>query len=170
MVCFFCCKIINVYNQQYESGAQFWPDVHGRIVTALVISQILLIGLLSTQEAEQSTVALLPLPILTIWFHYVCKGRFEPAYIKFPLQEAMVKDTLQRANDPTLNLREYLKGAYVHPVFRSGDMYELLAMDEEENPHLVATKRRSRMTTPVDSKFNSSSGTNEGEFSQLRPS
>uniref|UniRef100_A0A453BQ06 CSC1/OSCA1-like 7TM region domain-containing protein n=1 Tax=Aegilops tauschii subsp. strangulata TaxID=200361 RepID=A0A453BQ06_AEGTS len=76
----------NVYNQQYESGAQFWPGVHGRIVTALVISQILLIGLLSTQEAEQSTVALLPLPVLTIWFHYVCKGRFEPAYIKCPLQ------------------------------------------------------------------------------------
>ncbi|KAF7016006.1 unnamed protein product [Triticum aestivum] len=163
-------QIINVYNQQYESGAQFWPGVHGRIVTALVISQILLIGLLSTQEAEQSTVALLPLPVLTIWFHYVCKGRFEPAYIKCPLQEAMVKDTLQRANDPMLNLREYLKGAYEHPVFRSGDVYELLAMDEEENPHLVATKRRSRMTTPVDSKFNSSSGTNEGEFSRLRPS
>ena len=81
-----------------------------------------------------------------------------------------MKDTLQRANDPTLNLREYLKGAYVHPVFRSGDMYELLAMDEEENPHLVATKRRSRMTTPVDSKFSSSSGTNEGEFSGPRPS
>ena len=81
-----------------------------------------------------------------------------------------MKDTLQRANDPMLNLREYLKGAYEHPVFRSGDVYELLAMDEEENPHLVATKRRSRMTTPVDSKFNSSSGTNEGEFSQLRPS
>ncbi|XP_051216477.1 CSC1-like protein At4g02900 [Lolium perenne] len=163
-------QIINVYNQQYESCAQFWPDVHRRIIIALIVSQILLLGLLSTQEAEKSTFALLPLPVLTIWFHYVCKGRFEPAYIKFPLQEAMVKDTLQRATDPTLNLRAYLKDAYVHPVFQGGDMYDLVAMDEEEkDPLLVATKRRSRMNTPVDSRLNSSSGTNEGEFSRLRP-
>jgi hypothetical protein len=79
-------QIINVYNQQYESGAQFWPDVQRRLVIALIVSQILLLGLLSTQEAEKSTVALLPLPVLSIWFHYVCKGRFEPAFIKFPLQ------------------------------------------------------------------------------------
>jgi hypothetical protein len=82
----------------------------------------------------------------------------------------MVKDTLQRATDPTLNLRAYLKDAYVHPVFQGGDMYDLVAMDEEEkDPLLVATKLRSRMNTPVDSRLNSSSGTNEGEFSRLRP-
>ncbi|KAK1696746.1 hypothetical protein QYE76_013443 [Lolium multiflorum] len=162
-------QIINVYSQQYESGALFWPDVQRRLVAALIVSQILLLGLLSTQEAEKSTVALLPLPVLTIWFHYVCKGRFEPAFIKFPLQEAMVKDTLERANDPTLNLREYLKDAYVHPVFQKNDMYELVAMDEEEKNPLVATRRQARMNTPVDGKFNSSSGTNEGEFSRMRP-
>ncbi|KAM0916169.1 hypothetical protein ACQ4PT_010273 [Festuca glaucescens] len=162
-------QIINVYSQQYESGALFWPDVQRRLVAALIVSQILLLGLLSTQEAEKSTVALLPLPVLTIWFHYVCKGRFEPAFIKFPLQEAMVKDTLEQANDPTLNLREYLKDAYVHPVFQKNDMYELVAMDEEEKNPLVATRRQARMNTPVDSKFNSSSGTNEGEFSRMHP-
>ncbi|KAI5018485.1 CSC1-like protein At4g02900 [Hordeum vulgare subsp. vulgare] len=162
-------QIINVYNQQYESGALFWPDVQTRLIAALIVSQILLLGLLSTQEAEKSTVALLPLPVLTIWFHYVCKCRFEPAYVKFPLQEAMVKDTLQRANDPTLSLREYLKDAYVHPVFQKDDMYELVAMDEEEKNPTVATKRQSRMNTPVESKFNSSVGTNEGEFSRMHP-
>jgi hypothetical protein len=91
--------------------------------------------------------------ILTVWF----------------LQEAMVKDTLERANDPTLNLREYLKDAYVHPVFQKNDMYELVAMDEEEKNPLVATRRQARMNTPVESKFNSSAGTNEGEFIQMHP-
>lgn len=162
-------QIINVYNQQYESGAQFWPDVHMRLIIALMVSQILLLGLLSTQEAEKSTIALLPLPVLSLWFHYVCKGRFEPAFVKFPLQDAMVKDTLERANDPTLNLRDYLKGAYVHPVFQKNDIYELVTIDEEEKNPLVVTKRQSRMTTPGGSKFNSSSGTNEGEFSRIPP-
>ncbi|KAL6906102.1 hypothetical protein ACP4OV_003703 [Aristida adscensionis] len=162
-------QIINVYSQQYESGAQFWPDVQRRLLAALIVSQILLLGLLSTQEAEKSTVALLPLPVLSIWFHFVCKSRFEPAFVKFPLQDAMVKDTLERANDPTLNLREYLKGAYVHPVFQTNDIYELVAMDEGEKNPLVVTKRQSRMNTPVESKFNSSSGTMEGEFGRMPP-
>ncbi|VAH18877.1 unnamed protein product [Triticum turgidum subsp. durum] len=169
IIVFFSLAYLVFRHQQYESGALFWPDVQTRLIAALIVSQILLLGLLSTQEAEKSTVALLPLPVLTIWFHYVCKGRFEPAYVKFPLQEAMVKDTLQRANDPTMSLREYLKDAYVHPVFQKDDMYELIAMDEEEKNPTVATKRQSRMNTPVESKFNSSVGTSEGEFSRMHP-
>jgi hypothetical protein len=79
-------QIINVYNQEYESAAAFWPDVHGRVVTALVISQVLLMGLLSTKEAAQSTPFLLALPVLTIWFHRFCKGLYEPAFSRYPLE------------------------------------------------------------------------------------
>lgn len=79
-------QIINVYNQEYESAAAFWPDVHGRIIAALLVSQLLLMGLLSTKEAAQSTPLLITLPILTIWFHRFCKGRFEPAFVRYPLQ------------------------------------------------------------------------------------
>jgi lysine-specific demethylase 3 len=59
-------QIINVYNQEYESGAVFWPSVHGRIITALVISQLLMMGLLSTKQASQSTPFAIALPVLTI--------------------------------------------------------------------------------------------------------
>ncbi|KAG4394615.1 hypothetical protein GLYMA_20G066800v4 [Glycine max] len=79
-------QIINVYNQEYESGAAFWPDVHFRIVMALIVSQIVLMGLLTTKKAASSTPFLIVLPILTIWFHRYCKGRFESAFVKFPLQ------------------------------------------------------------------------------------
>lgn len=79
-------QIINVYNPKYESRAAFWPDVHGRVITALIISQILLMGLLSTKHAVASTPVLLALPILTIGFHIYCKGRFEPAFTRYPLQ------------------------------------------------------------------------------------
>lgn len=43
-------------------------------------------GLLSTKEKAQSTPVLIVLPILTIWFHRYCKGRYEPAFVKYPLQ------------------------------------------------------------------------------------
>lgn len=82
----FDLQIINVYNQQYESVAAFWPHVHGRIIASLLISQLLLMGLLSTKKAANSTPLLVVLPILTLSFHKYCKSRFEPAFRKYPLE------------------------------------------------------------------------------------
>eukprot|EP00262_Sarcandra_glabra_P021318 TRINITY_DN8953_c0_g1_i1.p1 TRINITY_DN8953_c0_g1~~TRINITY_DN8953_c0_g1_i1.p1 ORF type:complete len:769 (+),score=132.72 TRINITY_DN8953_c0_g1_i1:226-2532(+) len=152
-------QIINVYNQQYESGAAFWPDVHGRIITAMIISQLLLMGLLSTKESAVSTPLLIALPVLTIWFHRFCKNRFEPAFVKYPLQEAMMKDTLERARDPNVNLKGYLQNAYIHPVFKDGlDDDGFAATDEHKQEDvLVPTKRQSRRNTPLPSKYSGSS-------------
>lgn len=79
-------QVINVYNQQYESGGAFWPHIHGRIIGSLLISQLLLMGLLSTKKAARSTPLLIALPILTIAFHRYCKTRFEPAFNKYPVE------------------------------------------------------------------------------------
>ncbi|KAI3874665.1 hypothetical protein MKW92_016004 [Papaver armeniacum] len=148
-------QIINVYNQKYESGAAFYPDVQRRLITGLVISQLLLMGLMSSKGAKQSTPLLIALPVLTIWFHRFCKSRFEPAFVKFPLQDAMVKDTLERATEPNLNLRAYLQDAYIHPVFKDDVSEKLSAYDEEENNILVPTKRTSQRSTPGQSKYDS---------------
>ncbi|XP_074274164.1 CSC1-like protein At4g02900 [Silene latifolia] len=137
-------QIINVYDRKYESGAAFWPDVHQRIIIGLVISHLLLLGLLSTKDVKTSTPLLVALPVLTIWFHIVCKGRFQSAFTRFPLEEAMKKDTLERATDPTLNIRSYLCDAYLHPVFKGGQIYVRPPSDEEEGLPLVATKRSQR--------------------------
>ncbi|KAM1154743.1 hypothetical protein ACFX13_037853 [Malus domestica] len=148
-------QIINVYNQEYESAAAFWPDVHGRIITALIISQLLLFGLLSTKEAASSTPFLIALPVLTLSFHRYCKGRFEPAFTTYPLQEAMMKDTLERAREPNLNLKGYLQSAYIHPVFHECDEeedHESFEKEESESV-IVPTKRQSRRNTPVPSRM-----------------
>ncbi|GLT94075.1 hypothetical protein SLE2022_118350 [Rubroshorea leprosula] len=151
-------QIINVYNQEYESAAAFWPDVHARIVTALIISQLLLMGLLSTKEAAQSTPLLIMLPILTIWFHRFCKERYEPAFIRYPLQEAMMKDTLERTREPNLNLKGFLQNAYIHPVFKQADDNDNEPANEEsdQEPALIPTKRGSRTSTPMPSKHGGS--------------
>ncbi|XVF71859.1 hypothetical protein PTKIN_Ptkin12aG0073300 [Pterospermum kingtungense] len=152
-------QIINVYNQEYESAAAFWPDVHVRIIAALIVSQLLLMGLLSTKEAAQSTPLLITLPVLTIWFHRFCKGRYEPAFVRYPLQEAMMKDTLERAREPNLNMKGFLQNAYIHPVFKTADdsNSDLATEEWEQEPVLVATKRTSRSCTPLPSKHSGSS-------------
>lgn len=88
---FFVMQIINVYNQKYESAGAFWPHVHSRIIASLLISQFLLLGLLSTKRAANSTPILVMLPILTIWFHHYCKQRFEPAFRNYPLEVSPVQ-------------------------------------------------------------------------------
>ncbi|TYI01071.1 hypothetical protein ES332_A11G175500v1 [Gossypium tomentosum] len=148
-------QIINVYHQEYESAAAFWPDVHVRVVAALIVSQLLLMGLLSTKEASQSTPLLITLPVLTICFHRFCKGRYEPAFVRYPLQEAMIKDTLERAKEANLNLKGFLQNAYIHPVFKSADGSDSDSESESEwerSPALVATKRTSKRFTPMPSK------------------
>ncbi|XP_010038117.2 LOW QUALITY PROTEIN: CSC1-like protein At4g02900 [Eucalyptus grandis] len=151
-------QVINVYDQKYESGAAFWPDVQRRLIIGMVISQLLLMGLMSTKGAKSSTPLLIVLPILTIWFHIFCKGRFESAFVKFPLQDAMVKDTLERATEPNLNLKAYLHDAYVHPVFRGGELEKPAVIDEEENNPLVPTKRMSRRSSKYGSDVSSEAG------------
>ncbi|KAL0012287.1 hypothetical protein SO802_007395 [Lithocarpus litseifolius] len=139
-------QIINVYNQEYQCAAAFWPDVHGRVISALVISQVLLIGLMSTKKAAQSTLFLIALPILTIWFNRFCKGRYEAAFVIYPLQEAMMKDTLERAKEPNLNLKGYLQNAYVHPVFKASEHEEDGEINDdrwENESVIVPTKRQS---------------------------
>lgn len=141
-------QVINVYNQEYESVAAFWPHVHSRIVAALVISQLLLLGLLSTKKAANSTPILLALPVLTIWFHRFCKSRFEPAFRRYPLEEAMEKDTLERATEPNLNLKGYLTNSYLHPIFKSEENEENEMGEWRDDDSLVLTKRHSKLNTP----------------------
>ncbi|KAK4485057.1 hypothetical protein RD792_007665 [Penstemon davidsonii] len=152
-------QIINVYNQEYESAAAFWPSVHGRIISALIFSQLVLMGLMSTKGNARFTPILIVLPVLTIFFHRFCKGRYEPAFVRYPLQEAMMKDTLERAREPNLNLKGYLQDAYVHPVFKNDDDddYEDDFNGKSDDNVLVPTKRQSRRNTPAPSKMSGAS-------------
>lgn len=56
----------------------------------------------------------------------------------------MVKDTLERAVEPNLNMRLYLQDAYLHPDFKGGNVDKPELIDEEENNPLIQTKRARR--------------------------
>ncbi|KAK9716130.1 hypothetical protein RND81_06G212900 [Saponaria officinalis] len=150
-------QIINVYNQRYESAAAFWPHVHTRIIASLLISQFLLLGLLSTKEAAKSTPLLTVLPVLTYAFHKYCKSRFEPAFNKYPLEEATEKDEQEQTGEFNLNLKTCLADAYLHPIFHSFEEIEFeevrvdaVRIDKHENqvPSPPARVEESPETSP----------------------
>lgn len=61
-----------------------------------------------------------------------------------------MKDTLERAREPNLNLKDYLREAYIHPVFKAED-HDSDIEEASEEPELVPTKRHSRRQTPKTS-------------------
>lgn len=70
-----------------------------------------------------------------------------------------MKDTLERAKEPNLNLKGFLQNSYMHPVFKGqddseGDAASRYGRDQE--PELVPTKRQSRRNTPLPSKHSNS--------------
>ncbi|XP_039166696.1 cysteine--tRNA ligase 2, cytoplasmic-like [Eucalyptus grandis] len=105
-----CSEIINVYNKEYESAAAFRPDVHLRVIIAWVISQLLLFGPFAMNQAANLTPFLIALPILTIYFHRFCKGRYEPAFVIYPLQEES-EANVPRLKNPELEVEG--SGAWV---------------------------------------------------------
>jgi len=71
----------------------------------------------------------------------------------------MVKDTLERAIEPNLNLRHYLQDAYVHPVFKSDEFEQQVNIDDEEENPLIKTKRACRSSKPEsDNEASSAAG------------
>lgn len=60
----------------------------------------------------------------------------------------MVKDTLERAVEPNLNLRLYLQDAYVHPAFKGDEFQKPVIIDDEEENPLIQTKRPRRSSKP----------------------
>ena len=72
----------------------------------------------------------------------------------------MMKDTLERAKEPNLNLKDYLQNTYVHPVFKASEDEEDDEINDEkwENESvIVPTKRQSRRNTPAPSKISGAS-------------
>lgn len=78
-------------------------------------------------------------------------------------QEAMMKDTLERATEPNLNLKAYLQNAYVHPVFKASlgedddEDEETMSLKWESESITVPTKRQSRKNTPLPSRISGAS-------------
>uniref|UniRef100_A0A0A9GBA3 CSC1/OSCA1-like 7TM region domain-containing protein n=1 Tax=Arundo donax TaxID=35708 RepID=A0A0A9GBA3_ARUDO len=174
-------QIINVYNQEYESAAAFWPQVHSRIIASLLISHVTLFGLLSTMKAAYSTPLLIFLPLLTIWFHKYCKNRFEPAFRKYPLEEAMEKDNMERASEPNLNLKSYLANAYLHPIFHLFEEAEKVEVridkaqkQQQQNHHHHRQEEESHVRSSSqyheESHFRSTHETHYHEESHVRSS
>ncbi|KAL0371945.1 UNVERIFIED_CONTAM: CSC1-like protein [Sesamum calycinum] len=113
-------QVINVYNQKYDAPARSWSH-YSKLGNIAIAAN----GTAEHKEGCKLNSFAHHLTILTLTFHKYCKNRFEPAFRKYPLEEAMTKDTQDLAFESDVDLKSYLTDAYVHPIFHSFEEVEL---------------------------------------------
>lgn len=72
-------QALKVYVPDFESGGRMWPHIHTRILAALFIGQITMMGYFGIKKFPYAVLVLF-LPLFTIFFSSMCKLNFYPSF------------------------------------------------------------------------------------------
>ncbi|KAL7211361.1 hypothetical protein ACSBR2_014275 [Camellia fascicularis] len=68
-------QVLKVYVPSYESYGRMWPHINVRIVASLLLYQVLMVGYFGIKKFYYAPL-LIPLPILSLIFAFVCRKKF----------------------------------------------------------------------------------------------
>lgn len=72
-------QALKVYVPAFESGGRMWPHIHTRIVVALFVGQITMIGYFGIKKFPYAVLVIL-LPLITIIFATMCRINYYPSF------------------------------------------------------------------------------------------
>lgn len=127
-------QIMNMYEPAYETGGQYWPHVHNRVVVSLFLMQLIGVGIFGVKEKTAASTATIPLLIITLVFNYYCNMRFLPAFRHLPVEITMPKDQEDEKTGYRDEVFDMLQMAYVCPSMQPMDM--VLPSDDNYEPLL----------------------------------
>uniref|UniRef100_A0A1D1XSZ1 Putative membrane protein C2G11.09 n=1 Tax=Anthurium amnicola TaxID=1678845 RepID=A0A1D1XSZ1_9ARAE len=109
-------QLLNVYMPKYETAGKFWPIVHNSTIFALVLMQLIAIGIFGLKKLPLASSLTVPLPILTLLFNEYCRKRFLPIFLAYSA-ESLIKKDREEQNDPAMpNFLDNLATAYIDPA------------------------------------------------------
>ncbi|KAF8939977.1 hypothetical protein EDD21DRAFT_400195 [Dissophora ornata] len=71
-------QLMYVFRTKIETGGRLFRVVYNRLLAALVLFQVIMIGILNLKSAHTHSLAILPLPILTILFKLFLARTYDP--------------------------------------------------------------------------------------------
>ncbi|XP_066383271.1 CSC1-like protein ERD4 [Miscanthus floridulus] len=119
-------QILRVYVRSYESYGRMWPHMHTRIIMALMVYQITMIGFIPLKKFYYAPV-LVPLLPISIIFAYVCHMRFYPAFAKTPLEVVAQHDLKETPN------MEAIYTSYIPPCLKPEKLEDLDAFEDAQS-------------------------------------
>lgn len=72
-------QALKVYVPAFESGGRMWPHIHSRIVAALFIGQVTMMGYMGIKKFPYAVLVII-LPLFTIFFASMCKMNYYPSF------------------------------------------------------------------------------------------
>jgi len=73
---------------QFESGGLFWPAVFNKLITCILTSQIVLVGLFGLKQVPGPAALTVPLPFITLAFQKYCLRKYPDGLCVLPLELA----------------------------------------------------------------------------------
>ncbi|KAK2989953.1 hypothetical protein RJ640_004116, partial [Escallonia rubra] len=124
-------QALKVYVPSYESYGRLWPHVHTRILAALILYQVTMIGYFIVKLFWFAPV-LIPLPILSFIFAYICSKKFYRSF-QYTALEVACRELKETPN------MELIYRSFIPPSLsadKSNDDHF-----EEASPHASLTTR-----------------------------
>ncbi|XP_057737673.1 CSC1-like protein ERD4 [Arachis stenosperma] len=98
-------QALNVYVPTFESNGRMWPHIHNRILASLILYQVTMLVYFGLQKFYYASL-LIPLPILSFIYGFVCAKKFYPAFER-PILE-VVANSMGEAPDMELIFRSFI--------------------------------------------------------------
>ncbi|KAK8641971.1 hypothetical protein V6N13_011337 [Hibiscus sabdariffa] len=80
-------QALKVYVPAYESYGRMWPHIHARILSALLLYQATMLGYFGVTKFYYTPI-LIPLPIATLVFIFICRKKFYGTFCHTTLEVA----------------------------------------------------------------------------------
>lgn len=98
-------QIANVYSPKYQSYGQYWLMLPSRLITGMILSQLVLIAVTSSKSTYSFVLA--PLPIITSFYYILFRREFRPLFYEYPLSISSEIDVVNYSK-----LSEYTHPSY----------------------------------------------------------
>lgn len=112
-------QLMYVFRTKVETGGRLFRVVYNRLLVALVLFQVVMIGILNLKEAHKHSIAVLPLPILTILFKIFLAKTFDPKIDFYDYGSARNESHLFKNNNKGSSKGNSLLSTFENPVFQS---------------------------------------------------
>lgn len=133
-------QMLCVYIPVYSCGGRMWPIVFNRIIAGMIVFHLLMSGVLSLKESYAASLAMLPLPVITIlFFLFIQQHCVKPSlYLSLNMASGLAEASPHFLQEVA---RSYVRNHRVPPAYglssssTNGDYYfEEMSPDVTPNP------------------------------------
>ncbi|CAG8475724.1 4639_t:CDS:10 [Diversispora eburnea] len=130
-------QLMYVFTTKVETGGTYWRVVFNRLIVSILFWQCVMIGVMNLKGAHIQSIAVLPLPVITIFLKIMCSRSFDEK-----IRYGIIDNSSEEEKNEFIDGRDQVSNRFLHPSLTT----ELIA------PMVPAGAKRAQI--PLDIKNN----------------